>query len=163
MKQLTDEIRLQIFQLNIRCEVVIRGLNNSRKFKIIGCIEQYVSIVDTNKLQSTFEFDELTLLKRPLSSITDEEAIEMFKYMGLYGEVMGRDKDCVHFLTNDDETSIRLWFDGEILSDNDLQGNGWPIYLSAYQYLHSIGMALPYLDWSVEELIKENVYKIINT
>lgn len=161
MKQLTDEIRLQIFQQNIGQKVNVLSQNKN------GDITAFYRTGSGNRFEVYFKgfgwgnypIEDLTLLKRPLSSITDEEAIEMFKYMGLLGEVLGRDNDCVHFLV-DDETSVRLWFDGEILSNENIQGNGWPIYLSAYQYLNSRGFALPYLDWSVEELVKENVYKL---
>ena len=123
MKQLTDEIRRQIFQQNIGSEVAHRNQKE----------------ILTNKSISTLILRNWSILKRPLSSITDEEENKLSDILDIiYPE---------YYL---DGLSRKTKYVADCLKS-----------IHAYQYLHSIGIALPYLDWSVEELIKENVYKII--
>lgn len=48
----------------------------------------------------------------------------------------------------------------DVISGNSNLFSNEVIYL--YQYLHLRGFALPFLDWTVDELIDQGVYKIID-
>jgi hypothetical protein len=134
MKQLTDEIRLQIFQQNIGCEVMSIETPNF-KFKMPSRVLGGLHIKSLKTL---------SILKRPLSSITDEEAKEVTR-------ILKWKTDSNYHLHR-----VRDFF-------KNIEDYRYPplMILRLYQYLHSRGFAMSYLDWSVEELIKENVYKII--
>ena len=107
-----------------------------------------------------------SLCLKPLSSITDEDAIEVAKIMGL--------KDCVVFTGEGDEriiveeidaTGIQcwIWHDGDIFVDNSFTNetisNITPV--AAYQFLQSKGYALSYMEYFVEDLVSEGIYKLI--
>lgn len=165
MKQLTDEIRLQIFQQNIGGEVIIKPWSNAynekatmapeyKKGEIEGVVKGFV-YVKANGFEDLkgFSFKDLIILKRPLSSITDEEAREIAK---LSGSIFSNEAE-IYFST---PGFYGIWIKNDAdKKDRFIMWNQFS--LAAYQYIHLIGIALPYLDWSVEELIKENVYKLI--
>lgn len=87
-----------------------------------------------------YEFN-TKLLLRPLSAITDEDAIEVGKIQ-FY--------DC-------SLEEAKKWLNRN--STNYSFSNGH-LNLYIYQYLQSKGYALPYLQYSVEDLVKAGIYQL---
>lgn len=160
MKKLTDEIRLAIFQQNIGSDIQITDLSDNEYSTLIG-IDQYH---ENHILTPSFPepVGSCVLLKRPLSSITDEEAKAILSIINsdhIFVKVV-RDKSKVEIeckIANESFRWIHLFNGGDII----MRENSGAEYLKIYQYLHSRGFTLPYLDWSVEELVSNNVYKLI--
>lgn len=85
-----------------------------------------------------------TLLLKPLSSITDEDAIEVAKII-----------KCKWCGSNVSEIKPHLSY---LLNENaSIKGS---IIFHLFQYLQSKGYALPYLNYSVEDLVKAGIYKL---
>jgi hypothetical protein len=90
------------------------------------------------------------LLLRPLSSITDDEAIQMCKDFGFENcHVFERDIECV-CLTNDKYT-VGIFFDGTVVSYQftgvmAYRTPNWQPISGMYDYLRSQSFALPYYD-----------------
>jgi hypothetical protein len=133
-KKLTDEIRLHIFKQNIGCEVLNESGN---EFKL------------TCSALSTFKqrhFKSFSILKRPSSSITDEEAREIARLSGC----VFSDEAEIYFST---PGFYGIWIKNDRgTKDRFIMWNQFS--LAAYQYIHLIGCAMGFLDWSVEELVK---------
>lgn len=93
-----------------------------------------------------------SLLLKPLSAITDEDIIWVAKYVNDeeeedYSEAIAQKHFLIDvLLTKDRDESITEMTPIEIL------------YI--YQYLQSKGYALPYMDYSVEDLVKAGIYKL---
>jgi len=96
------------------------------------------------------DFIENKLLRlRQLSSITDDEAIEVAKFSGFdfdedteravsYDTTLGK-KTETDYLINRGKSTIKLFLN--------------KLNYKAYQYLQSLGFAIPYHDLSVDDLI----------
>jgi hypothetical protein len=100
---------------------------------------------------------------KSLSSITDEDAIEVAKLMGLSEgdfEVSHRSTD-IHIESYSQE--FTLFFEDCSIYFNDFDtdsANTGIDYLSAYDFLRSKGYALPFMGWSVEQMIEAGWIKI---
>ena len=88
-----------------------------------------------------FEVSEYTLLLRPMRSLTEEEK-------SIIETIEGLDEDSyISFATMTYNKS-----DGSYIR---------PFLLQSYQYLQSIGIALPYMEYSVQDLVEAGVIKLI--
>lgn len=153
MKTLTDEIRLQLFKNNI--EQFAESIDE--KGVIISYNITYGDNIFAIRTESgsaySYEYKKLTLLKRSLSSLTDKEAKEISEFTIMdYNPA----DDPEYFY--DLESLIEEIND--VISGNSNLFSNEVIYL--YQYLHFKGFALPFLDWTADELIDQGVYKIID-
>lgn len=116
---------------------------------------QYVnSSIGLCKLRDSDRVDEIEWIElKKLSNITDEDAIEAIqmnvteKYEELKIESKNDDAVCYSFHTN---RGGRLH---GFLTYDDLRFN-------VYQYLQSKGYALPYMDYSVQDLVELGIYKL---
>lgn len=98
-----------------------------------------------NKAYTDFGF----LLLRSISSLTDEEAIEVARIA--YPD----------YKTTDPElASLGLSIRRDFKSNLGAGSTTWGKCIQIYQYLQSIGIALPYLNYSVENLTKLGIIKI---
>ena len=119
------------------------------KYVLIGvCKSEYqvdsenVWLALSNGNEFTVEGIRFTSI-RPLSAITDEEAIEVAKIFGFENPfIYKRIYDSRIYISNG-KNKLSIWNDGEILFDEQPGGYGTPLYLLAYQYLQSIGIDLP--------------------
>lgn len=143
MKQLPDEIRLQIFQQNIGCEVQYKD----RIEDVIGVVEHNVYLT-TNKVyhENSVSFHFLTLIKRPSSSITDEEAKEVARIItgrpdGIVANV--RKGEYWEYITfkGISNLEVRIALQSASISCCNVYGNSVALIdinpLQAYQYLHN--------------------------
>lgn len=129
-------------------------LNNELEYILMGVckseIEDNFILVCNNTHGNYHGFDEFfvedcSLLLKSLASISDEDAIEVCRLLIHMNEINAR-------------TGRRLvtyWIDKNTCA---LEGSDW---IKIYQYLQSKGYALPYLQYSVEDLINEGIYKLI--
>ena len=107
-----------------------------------------------NRMNYIDSFIELT----PLKKITESDAITIAKMFGcVNAEIYKRNKECV--LMIDDSYEIQISYNGYICvrKNKELYNE---MVLRAYQYLQSKGYALPYLNYSVEDLVELGVYKL---
>lgn len=123
-----------------------------------------------------------SLLLRPLSSITDEEAVQVFKiaskvynpiqqtYLNSYSHevhVSARESDHITVKMGK-STELDIDFDADIqmfiigLTDmEDMRSHLYSTFiLEAYQYLQSVGIALPWMGLKVEEMVKYGWIKL---
>lgn len=86
-----------------------------------------------------------TLLLRPIDKMTDEEVRQYFKYAGATPSME------LGIITEFSPISKqRKCIDG--MSEHSTK---------CTQYLYSIGIALPYLDYTIEQLVSVKIYKLI--
>lgn len=131
-KQALDKLRTQVFGLYL----------GQRIFLTKSCFQSYVTM-------SHHQSDEIEhVLLRSIDSLTDEEiktmAVLLYPHMDPNGVV-------------DKETSIKYYL-GKIPIDGT--EDTIPVICGTYDYLRSIGIALPYLGHSVEELVQLGVVKL---
>lgn len=88
-----------------------------------------------------------TLLLKPLSSITDEDAIEVAKFCHISSH-----KDN-HVLKHEGKDLIENY----LYRQSNVNGINW---LRVFDYLRSKGYALPYLNYSIEDLVEAGIYKL---
>lgn len=152
MKQITPEIKARVFALYWGQKVFTFPENNGWEPQKVG-----VSYMDGYGIKNR------CLLLKPLSSITDEDAIEVAKLVTGNKEWLGE----VHYtalgssvtLVKPDTTvnvTINISDDGDIW-DSRLHHTD---ALSGHDYLRSKGYALPALGYSVEELVELGVFKL---
>ena len=103
--------------------------------------------IDNLTLDSVENDDYLEL--KPLSQISDEDAIEVSKIFGL-GHLSGAIKELILSIFR---TSIND-------SGTTSSTNGIKNWLHVFDYLRSKGYALPYMDLSVEDLVEYGWVKL---
>ena len=103
--------------------------------------------IDNLTLNSIEDDDFLEL--KPLSHISDEDAIEVSKIFGL-GHLSGAIKELILSIFR---TSIND-------SGTTSSTNGIKNWLHVFDYLRSKGYALPYMDLSVEDLVEYGWVKL---
>ena len=103
--------------------------------------------IDNLTLDSVENDDYLEL--KPLSQISDEDAIEVSKIFGL-GNLSGAIKELILSIFR---TSIND-------SGTTSSTNGIKNWLHVFDYLRSKGYALPYMDLSVEDLVEYGWVKL---
>jgi hypothetical protein len=160
MKTITNEIKIKIFSSYIGCDIkVSEGLD--RKLIAVGGYEDepYIKLRLGEAGKKQFVHSEfINFYKSPiylksLLNITDEDAIEAIqmnvteKYEELKIESKNDDAVCYSFHTN---RGGRLH---GFLTYDDLRFN-------VYQYLQSKGYALTYMDYSVQDLVELEIYKL---
>ncbi len=126
------------------------------------------------------------LLLKPLVKLTDEDAIQVAKLMQSDMKIVVRDSNgnflfiCEEQSTNKTRSgthkgiyepaylssSIDLLEGSKLLWDDHSGGDGvngveTEVSLECYQYLQSKGSALPYMQYSVEDLVKAGIYKLV--
>lgn len=158
MKTITTKVKEKIFQLNIGNNVIFND-------KIIGILSGYkptmlmglivLEDIDNNTpIYKDWEMLDTKLLLTPIENISNEDAIEAIqmnmpvKYNEL--EIISKHNNDIHYSFKPNRGGRISGF----LDCNELVFN-------VYQFLQSKGYALPYMDYSVEELVELGVYKLI--
>lgn len=157
---MTPETRYKIFAPYIGCEIsgtrheepatgYLTGL--SQQYGDFDAEIQWIEGYHTSEEADFKPVNEVALLVRPLSSITDEDAVEVAKI--------------VHGNPDFHNVESGKYYINKMLLVEDRYS---PLYFSFYQvsrtidFLRSKGYAMPYLDWSVDELLEAGVYKLQN-
>lgn len=98
---------------------------------------------------------------KPLSEITEEEAMEIALALWPHSEEVGvlLLEARIDFKNRTHNSDFTLWFDGEIIPDPDEEGeypDGFgPLFvLFVYDFLRSRGFAIPWWDLSVDDLVE---------
>jgi hypothetical protein len=112
---------------------------------------------------------EIILLLKPLSSITNEDAIEVAKIEGMkkfkiYRTGVDNLVLQIQDVKNDKWLSIaKEWEDCNYSFPIDDEPFTWSSGLSihSFHYLQSKGYAMPYMQYSVKELVKIGIYELI--
>lgn len=158
MKVITSDVKAKIFAQYI-------GQIFIHRFLTPAVVEPsdllQVTYTTCSKIQEDHcLFSGIQVVLKSLQNISDEDAIEMArKFGGVDGEIiLNRPSDLqnndIHFsvqvYTEDPKftsyTTPKYWMDG--------------YGVKPYQWLVSKGYALPYMDYSVEELVELGVYKL---
>ena len=92
------------------------------------------------------------LLLKPLSLINDDDAFEI-------GKIIEIDRDNNDFSHKTAITAIGRQFAKGMLICDFIRFV--PITIKIYQFIASKGYALPYLDYSVEDLVELGVFKLM--
>ena len=109
------------------------------------------------------------LLLRPLSSITDDEAIEVAK-MVTSGETyleIGRYANKIQIALTDsinryEKVQVAIWVEtGNVTVFHGTRQVGPWNMPCIYQFLYSIGFAIPFMDYSVEELVAAGWVRLV--
>lgn len=92
---------------------------------------------------------EANILVKPLSKISDEDALEICKLMDYHPDNVTPDygRELAEEL-NDGDMSVMM-------------GATWWQVIAVIDYLRSKGYALPYKNWNVEELVEFGIFKLI--
>lgn len=133
MKQITPEIKAKIFALYWGQEIMVWFYTGGEKAKSL-------CKVAGNHMKSYY-IERGCLEVKPLSSITDEDAITLPN-----GYHKTRKELIDYYCEYDDATAIRRFF-------ADLK----PV---DYDHLRSLGYALPAFGYSVDELVEAGVFKL---
>lgn len=157
MKTITTKVKEKIFQSNIGNNVIFDN-------KIMGILAGYkptmlmglivIEDIDNNTpIYKDWEMLDTKLVLNPLKNISDEIAIEAIqmtvteKYQEI--KITSKDNNGIYYSFQPNRGGRINGF----LDCNELVFN-------VYQMLQSKGFALPFMDYSVEDLVKLNVYKL---
>jgi len=95
-----------------------------------------------------FRIDKCKVLLKPISAILDEDAIELIK---IYKVITSNDDG---YITEHSQSIEKIKKAVIAISEKGA-------VLRACQYLQSKGYALPYMDYSAQDLVDLGVYKLI--
>lgn len=149
MKVITLDVKSKIFAQYFGSEYIYK--NEFGSFK--GTIEF------GHNTKSHIENKNSRILLKKLINISDEDAIEIAKMQVYrYGEEKNFERTTMYehhtvFMGEKAEDYVKSLLINSIYHDE--------FSLNIWQYLMSKGYALPYLDYSVEELVELGVYKLI--
>jgi len=111
-----------------------------RIFSVGNHLNDY-SIMTNPAMITNFEASKLILVKKSIEDITDEDAFEAAKICNIG-----------YYSKNFNKTTFTYILKTSIESD--------VLTAKLYQYLHLKGYALPYMQYSVKELIESEIYYI---
>lgn len=131
MMKISNEIKAKIYS-----QYLPYFIGNPSGLLICVLIGKYITAMEDKKIP-----DYRIELKR-LAAISDEDAIEVAKLLGEEGDLLYWGKYMCDKFTSNDKISVKK-------------------VTVIHQYLQSRGYAMPYLNYSVEDLIEANVYKIV--
>lgn len=157
MKQITEQVQDTIFSLYFGQKVMFSTLDKDAE--LIAA------------MPIAFTPNEFCLLLTPLSKITDEDACSLSKLISRrVGGLNANYDDEILLRVEDEQIIIRYSQNG--ISDKCVlytdimfvrEGSGEPMIPASgmiYDFLRSKGYALPYLHWSVDELVQAGVFKL---
>lgn len=180
--EITKDIKVKIFAgyLGQKIDAINPLLPNTSGIIQEVNLNGFVKTLRADNDYHTNTIGVCTLMLKPLNKMTDEDAIEVAKIMGFDLKVVVRDDNgCFLFIcerlspvSNSKircpkhyTDSIDLLEGGKLFwDDNSAQdgsnGNNSEVSLHCYQYLQSKGYALPYMQYSVDDLVEAKIYKL---
>lgn len=161
--EITNEIKAKIF-----AQYIPYFIGTPAALAICQVIENYIISGINNK-----KFPDHRIELKPLSAISNEDAIEVAKIFHPGNDacqILRKNKQGDLFIIDIDsshsvEYSLQVEFN--FSGQGNIHSHEYSSYIKesnvteAYQYLQSRGYALPYMNYTVEDLINANVYKII--
>lgn len=138
---ITNEIKAKVFAqyLGQKIKWNVMGLDMEAELVVYNPYTNYSDGIELSGLSSK---PDSKLILKPLSAISDEDAIEVAKILGFSSPFISH-QDSGRITIGSDNGGLSIWHDGEILSDDSIGGNCAPVLLFAYQYLQSKGYDLP--------------------
>ena len=154
MKAITNEIKAKIALMYFESTKVEMNFQNVEF--------NYISLLSSTQLEAikygyqlnendiNLKITSFNIQLKSLVNICDSDAIEISDILG----------NCSHLSYESKIQQIKELF----ISPNfynkqtNIPANSW---INVFQYLQFTGYALPYLNYSVEDLIKLNIYKIV--
>jgi hypothetical protein len=105
------------------------------------------------------------LVLKPLSSITDEDAIEYLKFSKQWEPDFELYRIRRDYGINSPDIKVRRLYREKELKINEDGYWYWNYFpdLKYCDFFRSKGYALPYMNYSIDELVNEGVFKIIET
>ncbi len=177
MKGITNETKSRIFAqyLGINFSTSIDGCNGP--YKLFSVSNENDSVRLNREpyhpfLKEGYSVNDCTLLIKPISKISDEDAIEVGK-IELGADVLLIRKEKTHLNDNciivfgegTGEVNIGESWEKSYYDNCQDKYDGHEIHdlnIRVYQYLQSKGYALPYMEYSVDDLVELGVYKLID-
>lgn len=154
MKVITSDVNAKIFAQYLGAEFMYSGTKYNSTSKL--------DLYSIKLMIEDDDFNECTLVLNSLQNISDEDAIEMAEIFG------GINSPIVNLNRPTDLQNEDIHFSVQVfVKEPKFMSYSTPKYWSdvygvkAYQWLTSKGYALPYMDYSVEELVELGVYKLI--
>ncbi len=136
IKEITNDIRLAIFGMYPKQSILICEPNIEPVSHYLEGIDYSLEEVIAERVNWNPEWIKMHL--NPLSSITEHDVMEVAKIQ---------------------HGTLETWKMVKI--DLNTPENLLPMCWGAYQYLQSKGYALPYLNYSVEDLVEAGIYELI--
>lgn len=150
--EILAEIKAKIFAQylfqNMECEVKTGEHWQQRSFLDEIKNGQIIVTGKSFPYSRAISFNECRMLVKPLSAITDEDAIEVAKMCHSFSH-----KDD-HVLKHEGHDLIKNY----LYRQSNIHGIDW---YKIFQYLQSRRYALPYLNYTVEQLVEAGIYKLI--
>jgi hypothetical protein len=155
--KLTDEVKALLYAQYIKSEVIVKpwsslfNPNLTMAPRVVKGQIKYISIAGKAIIETsmegakTFDIDQLALVLKPLSSITEQSIFMIARLFSLKTFEIKRDARCV--VVGDKYFYVHICFRGEIMISKDLEvitkGNGYCFYSMTSQLLQSEGYDLP--------------------
>lgn len=154
--EIKNENKIKVLAQYIGCQVSIPAGYAFNGFKTDDKVGEFNGIrnegfIHIGNIGGYYSFGHFQLILKPLSAITDEDALEVAKIVGFENpEVYSRTEDYVLIQEKGkpvNNKSVSIWFDGEILADGS-ERTTYEFSISegisfVYQYLQSKGYDLP--------------------
>lgn len=138
------------FGAHIGQHAIHKGMTGT--FVLYGVNWKYISNINN---ENTFLLKNCALLLKPLSAMTNEEAITLGRSIGLYNAaILCRDSECIVIV--DDSYTLVVKFSG-IITMHKNSNPYWEDIQRLYDDLRSQGYAIPWRKYSVEQLIEAGV------
>lgn len=168
MKEATKEDKMRFFISNL-CDVIGNDIGGELRWSAGGysAALSFLSVSNLEQVVTSIKCDEDVYLKlTSFSQITDEDAIEVAR-MIIDENVVEVERSDEWFVFKSGKFKYRIAFEKGDMQIDMFIDVGWEqchvclmhVYKS-YQYLKSKGYALPYMGWSVEDLIEMGWIKL---
>lgn len=144
MNTISKEIKEKIIA-SYYGELCLAKLNN------LPAKQQLIIDADLICTEGKKHFLDIEILVKSLYNVSDEDIIELCAINGILP---------IDFTFKEEAVVVigKRWIENFI---NGIYPKSQPSTIHAYQFLKSKGYALPYLDYSVEDLVELGIYKII--
>jgi hypothetical protein len=117
-------------------------------------------VLNTDNLELLLFSHNRSLLLNSLRNITDEDALAVAELEGLAMAKITDRNDYKIALTDDSYTLVITYESAEIVIFKNKQLYSPGCLLGSYQFLQSRGYALPYMRYSIKELVELGIYKL---
>lgn len=148
MKTITPEIKARVFApyMGVEFECISKNLKLDNKIFQGICLnnkKQYALCLFTEKMNfiDFYDINEWIPLLTPLEKISYNDAAEVDRIEEWNG------------IKTEHLSQVKIMIYNGIIHNRGLK-------INSYQYIQSKGYALPYMDYSVEDLVELGVYKL---
>ena len=153
--EITNDVKAKMFALYLGQRIKYSGIHWNYTYvwlEVVSLIERSIQSVykDPQGSEQNADFDDHVIILKPLSKITDEDAIMVGQLCGI-----GLDNECIVFERDAERVIVEqkkptgiqcwIWYDAEFFLENSFKEKSISSHtpIEAYQYLLSRGYDLP--------------------